>query len=76
MSEFAGAAEQLDEAIRCNPFDVEGLSHLIENALDLDHDDRRERIAAMSATVHRYDVFTWVDQILADAKQAAVAARV
>jgi trehalose-6-phosphate synthase len=36
LSEFAGAAEELHDALSCNPFDVEGLASTIELALELD----------------------------------------
>ena len=33
LSEFTGAAVELSQAVLCNPFDVEGLSYRIEQAL-------------------------------------------
>jgi trehalose 6-phosphate synthase len=62
LSEFAGAAEGLREALPCNPFDVEGMSGAIELALELDEDDRRWRIERLAERVHRHDVFAWLDQ--------------
>ncbi|HEV3380861.1 MAG TPA: trehalose-6-phosphate synthase, partial [Trebonia sp.] len=35
LSEFTGAADELPQAVLCNPFDVEGLSYRIEHALQL-----------------------------------------
>ncbi|HEX3455876.1 MAG TPA: trehalose-6-phosphate synthase, partial [Gaiellaceae bacterium] len=62
LSEFAGAAEELREALPCNPFDVEGLSGSIELALELEEDDRRYRIERLARRVHRHDVFAWLDE--------------
>jgi alpha,alpha-trehalose-phosphate synthase [UDP-forming] len=62
LSEFAGAAEELREALPCNPFDVEGLSGTIELALELEEDDRRYRIKRLAERVERHDVFAWLDQ--------------
>ena len=62
LSEFAGAAEALPEALPCNPFDVEGLSGTLELALELDRDDRRWRIEALAERVARHDVFAWLGQ--------------
>jgi trehalose 6-phosphate synthase len=74
LSEFAGAAVELREALRCNPFDVAGLAGTIEHALELDDGDRRRRIERMAATVARRDVYWWTEQELAAAEKAHPAA--
>ena len=66
LSEFCGTAHEFGhDAVRCNPFDVEGLATLMEGALDLQPDDRRERLARMAQVVRDNDVFRWVDDELA-----------
>jgi trehalose 6-phosphate synthase len=66
LSEFCGTAQEFGhDAVRCNPFDVEGLAALMEGALELGADDRRGRIARMAASVRDHDVFCWVDEELA-----------
>jgi trehalose 6-phosphate synthase len=62
LSEFAGAAEELREALPCNPFDVEGLSSNLELALELEEDDRRWRIERLAERIRRHDVFAWLEQ--------------
>ena len=64
LSEFTGAAEELTGAITSNPWDVDGLAAAIAQALDLQEDDRRARIADMASSVHERDVFWWVSQEL------------
>jgi trehalose 6-phosphate synthase len=67
LSEFAGTALEFgDDAVRCNPFDVEGTSYLMESLLDLDEDDRRGRIGRMAEIVRGNDVFRWVEDELRD----------
>jgi trehalose 6-phosphate synthase len=67
LSEFAGTAlEFADDAVRCNPFDVEGTSYLMESVLDLDEADRRGRIGRMAEVVRNNDVFRWVEDELRD----------
>jgi trehalose 6-phosphate synthase len=66
LSEFTGAAAELREAVPCNPFDVEGLSHRIEHALQLPAPTRRSAVAAMARHVRRHDVHRWVAGQLAD----------
>jgi trehalose 6-phosphate synthase len=60
LSEFTGAADELSQAVLCNPFDVEGLSHRIERALSLPADARRKSLAAMAEHVRTHDVHNWV----------------
>jgi trehalose-6-phosphate synthase len=74
LSEFTGAAVELGDALRCNPFDVAGLAGAIEHALELDEGDRRRRIERMAAAVARRDVYWWTEQELAGAGKARTAA--
>ena len=70
LSEFTGAAAELGEAVSCNPFDIEGLSELMEYALELPEPRRRSDLAAMARRVQRYDVHHWVtDQLAAIASR-------
>jgi trehalose-6-phosphate synthase len=66
LSEFTGAAVELPEAVLCNPFDVEGLSHRIEYALRMTAVARREAMAAMADRVRTHDVHRWVSGQLAE----------
>ena len=65
LSEFTGAADELSQAVLCNPFDVEGLSYRIEHALSLAPDARRKALAAMASQVRTHDVHDWVSSQLA-----------
>jgi trehalose-6-phosphate synthase len=66
LSEFTGAAEELPQAVLCNPFDVEGLSYRIEQALRLPAEARRAAISDMASYVRKHDVHRWVAEQLAD----------
>src|SRR5580704_7137424 len=60
LSEFTGAAVELSQSVLCNPFDVEGLSYRIEQALSLTADTRRKALSAMAGQVRTHDVHDWV----------------
>ncbi len=62
LSEFAGAAEELREALTCNPFDVEGFAGTLELALELDEEDRRWRMQRLARQVAAHDVFGWLER--------------
>jgi len=66
LSEFTGAAEELKDAVLCNPFDVDGLSLLVEQTLSLPAATRRRAMSAMGRRVSSHDVHHWVDVQLAD----------
>lgn len=65
LSEFAGAAEQLDQALIVNPYDLDGLARILGQAVDMAPGEQRERMAALRAHVRRWDVHTWATHGLA-----------
>lgn len=65
LSEFAGAASELADAVVVNPYDVDALSVAIESALEIDETSRRSRMAPMRARVLAHDVHAWAEECLA-----------
>jgi trehalose 6-phosphate synthase len=70
LSRFAGAAEQLREALLVNPYDIEGTAAAILLALQMPLEERRRRHQAMMKTIREHDVHWWCDRFL-DALQEA-----
>jgi alpha,alpha-trehalose-phosphate synthase [UDP-forming] len=64
LSEFTGAAQTMDGAVTCNPFDVDGLARTMAACLELPVDERRDRLVRMAAKVHEDDVFAWGEGLL------------
>ncbi len=64
LSRFAGAAEQLKEALLVNPYDTEGTAGAIHLALQMPVEERRSRHEALLATIKRQDVHWWCDTFL------------
>ncbi|MCB1444823.1 MAG: trehalose-6-phosphate synthase, partial [Rhizobiaceae bacterium] len=71
LSRFAGAAEELKEAVLVNPYDVEGTANAISRALQMPLDERRERWSRMMTELRDNDVFKWCDGFLADLRPRA-----
>ena len=65
LSEFAGAAEQLTEALQVNPHDLDRLAAVLEQAVEMDHGEARRRMRALRRKVRRWDVFAWADRCVA-----------
>jgi len=74
LSEFAGAAAEMGEALLINPFDENRTAETIGRALALDEQERRLRMTALHKRVLRNDVFHWGDRFLV-ALQEAVSER-
>jgi trehalose 6-phosphate synthase len=64
LSEFAGAAKQLDAALLVNPHDIEAMAHQIATALTMSLDERRERWHAMIAKLKASSVQSWFADFL------------
>ena len=64
LSRFAGAAEQLREALLVNPYDTEATAGAIQLALQMPLEERRERHVALMRTIQRQDVHWWCDTFL------------
>jgi trehalose 6-phosphate synthase/phosphatase len=71
LSEFAGAAEEMGEALLVNPNDEERTAARVEAALDLRPEERRARMAALRDRVHRNNVFAWSAEFLKLLEKAA-----
>jgi trehalose 6-phosphate synthase len=65
LSRFAGAAEQLTEALLVNPYDSEGTAAAILLALQMPLEERRKRHEALMRVVREYDVHWWCGSFLA-----------
>jgi trehalose 6-phosphate synthase len=64
LSEFAGAAEELRDAILVNPHDLDGLKQAIRHAVDLDPNEGTARMRRMRRVVRRHDVQAWARAFL------------
>ena len=66
LSEFAGAAHELDRAVLVNPYDTDGLKHAIEHAVRMPMAEQAERMSAMRANVNKSTAHTWARSFIAE----------
>ena len=64
LSEFAGAADELTDALLVNPYDIDGTAEAIHTALTMDPAERRRRMRALREQVSANDVHRWVSNFL------------
>ena len=59
LSEFAGAAAELAEAVVVNPYDVDAVAETIRRALQMPREERHRRMRPMRRRVIEHDVHAW-----------------
>ncbi len=70
LSRFAGAAEQLKEALLVNPYDSEATANAIHLALQMPLDERRSRHEVLLQSCRSQDVHWWCNSFMDALSQA------
>ncbi|GMQ85968.1 MAG: trehalose-6-phosphate synthase [Acidimicrobiia bacterium] len=66
LSEFAGAAQQLQSAVIVNPHDLDGVAAALAQAVVMPKEEQRQRMGRMRRQVQVHDVFDWAQKCLTD----------
>jgi trehalose 6-phosphate synthase len=64
LSRFAGAAEQMKEALIVNPYDVEEMAGAIKVALEMGLTERQDRHEALLSGIRIHNTFAWCRSFL------------
>jgi trehalose-6-phosphate synthase len=64
LSELAGAAQELEEALIINPYDERGFTEAVLRAVDMPEWEVRRRMQALRRRVAGRDVLAWASDIL------------
>ena len=64
LSQFAGAAEQMSEALIVNPYDAADIAEAVYTAIHMSLDERRERWAALMEGIRTQDLNWWRERFL------------
>lgn len=64
LSEFAGAAQELRDALLVNPYDVDGMARQMLRAIEMEPEEGRRRMRAMRKIVAANDVHHWASSSL------------
>jgi trehalose 6-phosphate synthase len=67
LSQFAGAARELTEALIVNPYDLDEASAALATALNMSGVEQRDRMRSMRALVSELNVYRWAGRMLVDA---------
>jgi trehalose 6-phosphate synthase/phosphatase len=74
LSELAGAAAELREALLVNPYDIDATAAAIRRGLEMSQVEQRVRMTALRGTIAGSDVHAWAERFLAELASAAVPA--
>ena len=66
LSRFAGAAQELRDALLVNPYDVQQVTEAIRTGLEMSHGERRLRMERMRLQVKEHNVYRWASNVLTD----------
>ncbi|UVJ41516.1 trehalose-6-phosphate synthase [Arthrobacter sp. CJ23] len=72
LSEFAGAADQLKQALLINPHDIDGMKNAIMRAVNLPAREAHRRMKGMRKQILTHDVDHWSADFLAALKEKVV----
>jgi trehalose 6-phosphate synthase len=70
LSEFAGAAKDLPEALIVNPYDTEEFADAVHQAIIMDEKDRRQRMTRMRLRIEEFNIYRWAADFLTSLAQA------
>lgn len=62
LSELAGSAKELIDAILVNPCEINGVAHAIANSLSMPEEEQRARLDGSLENVSTYNIDHWVQQ--------------
>jgi trehalose 6-phosphate synthase len=70
LSRFAGAAQQMRDALVVNPFSQEDMADAIKRALTMPREERQQRWRALMDGVLKDDVVAWRDSFVSCLEEA------
>jgi trehalose 6-phosphate synthase len=66
LSEFAGAARELSDALVINPYDTEQFAEAIRYAVEMGPEERQARMTRMRQVVEEHNVYWWAGSFLTE----------
>lgn len=66
LSQFAGAADELSDALMVNPFDIDGIASQLSRAIVMDSREAHERMKKMRSVVRENDVYRWTRRAMGE----------
>lgn len=72
LSQFTGASRELRDALIVNPYDTEQVSEAIRLALEMDAEERHERMHRMRRTIRENNIYRWAGTLITELSEIRV----
>ncbi len=72
LSKFTGAAMELEDALLVNPYDTAGVAEAMRRGLEMNRDERRERMRRMRRQVLEHNIYLWAASVLGDLRELRI----
>jgi len=69
LSDMAGAAKELGDAVMVNPYHPEDICTALEKALAMTKEEQMQRIAAMQERIKSYDIMRWGNDFMKELEE-------
>jgi trehalose 6-phosphate synthase/phosphatase len=64
LSEFAGAAEELTDALLVNPYSIDQIAASLKDAVEMPLEEKRQRLVRLRERIEDNDLDSWSDKFL------------
>jgi len=66
LSEFAGAARELADALIVNPYDIEQFAEALRAGIEMDEAERKARMQRLARQVEEHNIYRWAASLLTE----------
>ena len=66
LSQFTGAARELRDALLVNPYDIDETAEALRRALEMEPEEKEQRMHRMRRTVKENNVYRWAANLVAE----------
>lgn len=70
LSEMAGAASELTEALQVNPYSRQSVARALRTALEMPPSEQKERLRTMQKRIKSYDISRWAEDFITQLTQS------
>ncbi len=64
LSQFAGSAIDLTDALIVNPYSIEEVADAIALGLEMPHDEKKERMESMFSSLEERNIYSWTEKFV------------